>query len=159
MPKLFLKCFSIFFSKNFFYEFFSTNLFLVKIFFIVFVWRNFLFEILLIAIFFVLQFWCTEKKIYNFFFSDEREYQIVKVFLFREKVKFSLIVLSDFFTCLFLYSFWIFNNSKSKSSKTYFFMKRKLPKQSTWKFFFLKNISKLFFFTNSILQKNLTKIF
>ena len=47
-------------------------------------------------------------------------------------------------------------------------MKRKLPKQSTYKIFFRnkfteknsfrKNISKLVFFTNSILQKNITKI-
>ena len=40
-------------------------------------------------------------------------------------------------------------------------MKRKLPKQSTLKISKLtfKNISKLIFFTNSILQKHFTKIF
>ena len=50
-----------------------------------------------------------------------------------------------------------------------FFMKRKLPKQSAYKYFFRKkfteknffrkNISKLIFFTNSILQKSFTNIF
>ena len=92
MPKLFLKFFSnfffeqIIFGENFFYLiFFGENFCFHKNIFcedfftifsrISFVFdvceimylRNFLFEILLIAIFFVLQFRCTEKKIVNFF--------------------------------------------------------------------------------------------
>ena len=38
------------------------------------------------------------KKIYNFFFSSECEYQIWKCFFSEKKVKFSLILLLDFFT-------------------------------------------------------------
>ena len=79
----------IFFCENFYYRvFFGENFSFhknisAKIFFTIFSRISFVFDVcetMYFANFFVLQFWCTEKKILIFFaiffFSDEREYQI-----------------------------------------------------------------------------------
>ena len=67
----------IFFGENFSFHKNISSVFDVCeiMYFAKFYIRNFAY-----CVVFVLQFWCTEKKIvnffYNFFFSDEREYEI-----------------------------------------------------------------------------------
>ena len=66
--KFFLSYFfwrKFFFPQKYFCKDFYHNIF--ADFFCIWCLRSFLFEILLIVNFFVLQFWCTEKKIINFF--------------------------------------------------------------------------------------------
>ena len=115
IAKLILKFFSnLFISKNFFYEIFFIKFFLAKIFFTTFSQISFVFDVCKIMYFpkfFIRNFaYCEffsfailvyEKKIVNFFrhFFFQRWTWIpnLKMFFFWKKVKFSLIVLLDFF--------------------------------------------------------------